>query len=130
MKGRSESMKLKKTVTLLAVMCLAPGLVNAADSPDEQRQKIRKMRDTTLDDLYKLQPAARGAIANSAGYAVFNNMGTNILVLATARGAGLAVDSKSKHETFMKMVSVGGGLGIGVKDYRVIFVFETPQAMT
>ena len=25
----------------------------------------------------------------------------------------------------MKMISAGAGLGVGVKDYRVIFVFET-----
>ena len=27
----------------------------------------------------------------------------------------------------MKMVSAGAGLGVGVKDYRVIFVFETDR---
>ena len=29
----------------------------------------------------------------------------------------------------MKMISVGGGLGLGVKDYRVIFVFENDKAL-
>ena len=29
----------------------------------------------------------------------------------------------------MKMVSAGGGLGVGVKDYRVIFVFENDKAL-
>jgi len=29
----------------------------------------------------------------------------------------------------MKMVSVGAGLGVGVKGYRVIFAFETPEAL-
>jgi lipid-binding SYLF domain-containing protein len=28
----------------------------------------------------------------------------------------------------MKMISAGAGLGLGVKDYRVIFVFETDKA--
>src|SRR5436190_5285332 len=28
------------------------------------------------------------------------------------------------------MISGGAVLGVGVKDYRVIFVFETPQAMS
>ena len=45
-------------------------------------------------------------------------------MLSTARGAGVAVNTESKQETFMKMVSAGGGLGVGVKDYRVIFVSE------
>ena len=55
-------------------------------------------------------------------------MGANLLLLSTARGAGIAVNSKTKQETFMKMVSAGAGLGVGVKDYRVIFVFENEKA--
>lgn len=29
----------------------------------------------------------------------------------------------------MKMISAGAGLGLGVKDYRVVFVFETEKAL-
>jgi len=114
----------------LAVTLLATGLASAGDSPDQKRDKSRKMAAQTLQDLYKLQPGAQVAIQKSAGYAVFNNMGTNLLLLSTARGAGVAVDSGSKQETFMKMASVGGGLGVGVKDYRVIFVFVNDQAFS
>src|SRR5215467_15200978 len=113
----------------LGVILLA-GLASAGDSPDQKREKTRKMAAQTLQDLYKLQPNAQADIQKSAGYAVFNNLGTNLLLLSTARGAGIAVNSKTKQETFMKMVSVGGGLGLGVKDYRVIFVFENDKALT
>ena len=112
------------------ILLLTVGLSHAKDSPDQQREKTRKMAATTLDDLYKLHPGAHEAIQKSAGYAVFSNMGANILLLSTARGAGVAVNSKTGQNTFMKMVSVGGGLGLGVKDYRVIFAFETEQALT
>src|SRR5215472_17945963 len=114
-------MRYKTFATLLAVTLLASSLSSAKDSPDQKREKTRKMANQTLQDLYKLQPTSQGAIEKSAGYAVFNNMGTNVLLLSTARGAGIAVNSKTKQEIFMKMVSVGGGLGLGVKDYRVIF---------
>jgi len=60
----------------------------------------------------------------------FNNMVTNLLPLSTARGAGFAVNSKTEQETFMKMISAGAGLVLGVKDYRVIFVFENQQALS
>jgi lipid-binding SYLF domain-containing protein len=30
----------------------------------------------------------------------------------------------------MKMFSAGAGLGVGVKDYRVVFVFENEPALT
>lgn len=46
-----------------------------------------------------------------------------------ARGAGLAVNFQTKQETFMKMISAGAGLGAGVKDYRVIFLFENNNVL-
>jgi len=67
------------------------------------------MAAQTLQDLYKLEPTARAAIYKSAGYAVFNNMGTNLLLLNTARGAGIAVNVQTKQETFMKMISGWSG---------------------
>jgi len=114
---------------LFVVTLLSASFANAKDSPDQQREKIRKMATATLTELYKLQPSSQAAVQKSAGYAVFNNMGTNLLLLSTARGAGVAVNSKSKQDTFMKMISAGAGLGVGVKDYRVIFVFETEPAL-
>ncbi len=122
-------MRLKTIAAMLAIAGLTAGLSAAKDSPDKQREKIRKMAAATLKDLYKLQPASKTAVQNSTGYAVFNNMGTNLFLLSTARGAGIAVNSKTNQDTFMKMISAGAGLGVGVKDYRVIFVFETEQAL-
>jgi lipid-binding SYLF domain-containing protein len=119
----------KRVAVLLSLTLLTAVLANAKDSPDQQREKIRKMAAATMTELYGLQPASQAAVQKSAGYAVFNNMGTNLLLLSTARGAGVAVNSKTKSHTFMKMTSVGAGLGVGVKDYRVIFIFETEQAL-
>jgi len=120
-----------KTIAASLIVVLVSGVfASAGDSPDQKRDKTRKMAAQTLKDLYKMQPTAQEAIQKSAGYAVFNNMGTNLLLLSTARGSGIAVNSKSKHETFMKMISAGAGLGLGVKDYRVIFVFENEKALS
>jgi hypothetical protein len=100
-------------------------LVDAQDKKiEEKRDKSRKMAAQTLKELYKLQPTAQAATQTAAGYAVFDNMGMNLLLLSKARGSGIAVNSRNQQETFMKMVSVGGGLGVGVKSYRVIFVLE------
>jgi len=123
-------MRFPEIASIFGLILLSVAPLSAKDSPDEKREKSRKMATATLEDLYKLHPAARAAIQKSAGYAVFNNMGTNLLLLSTARGAGIAVNAKTNQETFMKMISVGAGLGLGVKDYRVIFVFETEDALT
>jgi len=53
----------------------------------------------------------------------------NLLLLATANGYGLVVDNKAHKETFMGMGSLGGGIGAGVKDVRIIFVFYDPKVM-
>ena len=122
-------MKPKMIVGALIATLLMAGLSTAKDSPDEKREKTHKMAAKTLKDLYKLEPTSKQAIEKSADYAIFSNMGANCLLLSTARGSGLAVNSKTRKETFMKMVSAGAGLGLGVKDYRVIFVFENDKAL-
>ena len=127
-------MKFKTVASIVVASLLAVSLSIAQDKDqdknEQNRQKIRKMAAQTLQDLYKLEPPAKAAIQKSAGYAVFNNTGTNVLLLSTARGAGIAIDNPGKQETFMKMVSAGAGLGVGVKDYRVVFVFENDKAFT
>jgi len=122
-------MRLKTIASILTVAMLSASMCIAADDNDEKREKSRKMAAQTLQDLYKLEPTAQATIQKSAGYAIFNNTGVNVLLLSTARGAGIAVNNKSKEETFMKMISAGAGLGVGVKDYRVVFVFESDKAL-
>jgi lipid-binding SYLF domain-containing protein len=122
-------MKVKMVASILALTMLCAVMSIAAEDNEEKRDKSRKMAAQTLQDLYKLAPTSQAAIQKSAGYAVFDNTGVNLL-LSTARGSGIAVNTKSKQETFMKMVSAGAGLGIGVKDYRVIFVFADEKALT
>ena len=122
-------MRLKIIACVLAVALLSAIGSNAKDDNEAKKEKSRKMAAQTLQDLYKLDAPAQAAIQKSAGYAVFSNTGVNLL-LSTARGSGIALNSKSKQETFMKMVSAGAGLGVGVKDYRVVFVFDNDKAFT
>ena len=121
-------MRLGIVAQMLAFTLVVTSVANAKDSPAQKREKVRKMATQTLEDLYKLEPSSRDVIRNATGYAVFNNVGAHVLVLSTARGAGIAVNSKTGQGTFMKMLSAGAGLGMGVKDYRVIFVFENAKA--
>ena len=122
-------MRFKTISSILSVALLSACLCIAADDNEEKREKTRKMSAEALQDLYKLAPSAQGAIQKAAGYAVFDNMGVNVLLLSTARGSGLAVSNKTKQETFMKMASAGAGVGMGVKDYVVVFVFESDKAL-
>jgi len=123
----------KWIVTVLGIM-VAVGLGSAAvvlgdETKAEKQAAIRKEAQATLGKLYDIHPDAKAAIAKAAGYAAFDNFGMNLLLLSTARGKGVAVANAGKHETFMKIISVGAGVGLGVKDFRVVFVFETPQSL-
>jgi lipid-binding SYLF domain-containing protein len=113
---------------------LALGLVGLAghvmaETPAEQRAEIQKMRATTLQRLYKVHPAARADVQKAAGYAVFSNVGINLIFLSAAGGSGVAHDNRSGKDVYMKMVSGGFGIGLGVKDFRGVFVFSTTEKL-
>jgi len=116
------------TCLLLASLALSgtseASLFKMEGTPDEQRAEIRKVSSQTLAELYKAQPAAKSQIQKAAGYAVFSNFGMKILVAGGGSGRGIVIDNKTKRETFMKMAEVQAGLGFGVKNFRLVWVFE------
>ena len=95
----------------------------------EKQADVRKMERETLARLYKASPGAKAAVEKAAGYAVFSNFGMKILVAGGGSGSGVAVDNASKKATFMKMAEVQAGLGIGIKKFRLVWVFESRQAL-
>jgi lipid-binding SYLF domain-containing protein len=115
-------------VCVLLVLLAVAGLAEAA-TPQEKQEEIRAMAKRTLERLYFTQPTARGVVERAAGYAVFSNFGMKIFVAGGGSGDGVAVNNKSGAETFMKMAEIQAGLGFGIKEFRVVFVFETEQAL-
>jgi type II secretory pathway pseudopilin PulG len=90
-------MRLKMIACVLAVALLSAIGSSAADDNEEKKEKSRKMAAQTLQDLYKLDPPSQAAIQKSAGYAIFSNTGVNLL-LSTARGSGIALNSKPNRK--------------------------------
>jgi len=99
------------------------------DNNAEKKANIRKQRDEMLAQLYTTKPDMKKVLKKAAGYATFKQVNVNLLLLATANGYGVVVDNKARKETFMRMASVGGGIGAGVKDVRVVFVFHDAKVM-
>jgi lipid-binding SYLF domain-containing protein len=95
----------------------------------EKRNYVRQMRASTLDELYQRRPEARTKIENAAGYGVFTNVGSKIFVLATGNGFGIVRDNRTGKDTYMRMIEVGGGFGMGIKKYKAVFVFNDRAAM-
>jgi len=117
-----------KNAAILLLLLSIPLAPAGADTPEEKRAAIRAMAKDTLAQLYELQPAAKAAVENAAGYAVFSNFGMKILILGGGRGSGIAVNNQTGEETFMNMVELQAGPGMGAKKYRVVMGFETPEA--
>ena len=60
---------------------------------------------------------------------MFNNAGAKILIAGAGKGSGVAVDNATRKVTYMKMREIQAGLGMGVKKFSVIFVFENKKVL-
>jgi lipid-binding SYLF domain-containing protein len=107
------------------IFFLSPVWAQKDPSKEEKRADVRKMAKDTLSRLYKFQPSAKKAVDSAAGYAVFSNFGMKIFFVGGGSGKGIAVNNKTKKETFMKMLEAQAGLGLGAKKFRLVWVFET-----
>ncbi len=122
--------RLKLLAALLAVVTLFSGFFGGDKSKDEiqkARQEIKKMSHETLQMLYRYAPEARSQVKNAYGYATFSNVGINIFLVSTENGSGLAHDNKTGKDIYMKMFSGGVGVGLGVKDFRIVFIFDNKR---
>jgi lipid-binding SYLF domain-containing protein len=112
----------KLTIPLIAIALLMGGCASG-DTAAEKRADVQKMRAETLARLYKAEPGAKARIKSAAGDGVFSNVGVNLILLSAGGGWGVVHDNKSGKDTYMNMGSAGLGLGLGVKDFRGVFVF-------
>jgi lipid-binding SYLF domain-containing protein len=119
----------KLKVIIVALICAFTLSAHAAGDKVKEQKKIRDIANKTLLRLYKAQPAAKAAVEQAAGYAVFSNTGVKILMAGSGKGKGLAVNNQTRKETFMKMLELQAGLGVGVKKFSVVFVFDTEKAL-
>ena len=126
--------KLAIRLLLLTLTCLVAAMATASaaskESIEVQRTEIRTMAQKTLDKLYQEYPNAERVIKNCYGYATFSNTGVKVLLISTGHGRGLAVNNDTGEEVFMRMKEVGAGLGIGAKEFDLVFVFDDKEAWT
>lgn len=95
----------------------------------QARQQVREMSQDALASLYEIAPGTRRVIERAAGYAVFSTFGLKLFFAGGTTGKGVVVNNRTQRQTFMKMVQVQGGLGFGVNQNRLIFVFTNEKAL-
>ena len=77
--------------------------------------------------IFKYAPESRKMLKNSYGYATFSNVGVNVVFFSAEGGKGLAHNNHNGKNTYMNMAPGGLGLGLGVKDFRIIFLFKNKK---
>ncbi|QWD85913.1 hypothetical protein AOC19_03345 [Polynucleobacter asymbioticus] len=95
----------------------------------QKREDILKTSGDTLKALYQVQPKAKEVVEKSIGYATFSNFGMKILIAGGGTGSGVVIQKDGAKPIYMDMAEVQAGLGLGIKSFQNIFVFQTKAAL-
>jgi len=107
-------------VGLMFTACARP----KGDNPQEKRAFVQQMKNDTLAELYANKPYAKQLVQSASGYAVFSNFNTQLLIVGSGNGYGVAVDNSNGDNIYMKMAEGGVGLGVALKNFREVIVFN------
>ena len=118
---------MKQFISMIVLILLS---FNALADKQEDRQEILDMRTEVLTKLYQEEPSVKSKIKEAKGYAVFSNIGVNLIFLSSGGGYGVVHNNKTGKDTYMNMGSAGVGIGFGVKDFSAVFIFHTKDALT
>jgi len=107
--------------------CTATGL--NSDSPGDRRQTIMEMREDVLAELFQLKPDVRTQVGEAVGDGVFSSANINIILASFGSGIGVVRDNRDGQQTYMRMGEIGVGPGMGVKDFRAVFIFHDESSL-
>ena len=121
---------IRNILIMSSVFCivLAAGVVAAEESweslnKDAKRAKINEAAKEALDEVLAKSESAPELHAKAYGWAAFDNLKI-AFGWSGGGGNGVAVNKSSGARTYMKMGTVGVGLGLGAQKYQVVFLFQ------
>ena len=120
-------MKHLKIVVALTIAVVFFSGFWSEQSDSELKKERQQTKKETLNYLYKYAPESKKMIAKSYGYATFTNIGVNLILFSAEGGKGIAHNNKTGKDTYMNMASGGVGFGLGVKDFRIVFLFANKK---
>ncbi len=123
---------MKKIFTALTViMCLMMTMTTvfaAKGTPAEQRAQIDELSKNALKRLYEKYPNADRVIEKCYAWATLSNTSTKIGIFGSSHGRGVAVNNETGERVYLKMQEQSAGLGIGIKEYDLIFLINDKDA--
>jgi lipid-binding SYLF domain-containing protein len=96
---------------------------------EAKRLKIDEMADESLSEVLAKNPKAEALYEDAYGWAVFDNLKI-AFGFSGGGGNGVAVTKSTNDRTYMKMGTVGVGLGLGGKKYQVVFLFQDERTFS
>ncbi len=100
-----------------------------AEEKEAERKARRQLAEDALQKLYAIEPEARKAVEEAAGYAVFDITSIYALVFVGQKGKGVMFDNATKKATYMLSTRAGTGPGVGKQRVYQVFVFKSKGAM-
>jgi lipid-binding SYLF domain-containing protein len=96
---------------------------------EARRMKINEMADLALKKVLAGNDKAERLYEMSYGWAAFDNLKL-AFGFSGGGGNGVAVRITGDQRTYMKMGTVGIGLGLGANKYQVVFLFQDERTFT
>ncbi|MBR4903904.1 MAG: hypothetical protein IKZ53_04470 [Selenomonadaceae bacterium] len=115
-------------LTLLLCMFTVTAFASSKDSVTEQRWQVDQLSAKTLEKLYAKYPDAERVINKCYAYATLSNSGVKVLFIGSSHGRGIAVNNQTGEKVYLRMKEISAGLGLGAKEYNLIFLLNTPEA--
>ena len=121
---------MKKFFVMVAVLlCMFTATTAFAASAAEQRKQIDELSAKTLDKLYEKYPHAQRIIENECyAWATLSNTGVKLGLFGSSHGRGLAYNNQTGEKVYLRMEEQSVGLGLGAKEYNLIFLINTRDA--
>lgn len=112
---------------LAAALLFGSGCGAAPDTRAEQNDLVRQA-DDTLYTMVQRDPSLQALLNDSAGYAVFPNIGKGGALVGGAHGNGIVyVDGQPDGFVELNQASIGAQLGGA--SFAELIVFRTPEAL-
>lgn len=120
----------RKTLTVCVLALLLLGAcVMSGGTVAQKRSAVQDMKSAVLNELYAEKPDVRQQLGDAPGYAVFSSANVNLILASFGGGYGMMHNNRNGQDVYLKMGEFGVGLGAGLKDFRVVMVFHTQEAM-
>lgn len=111
-------------VRLILLLSIAILLTACGSTREERLAHFATLEAETKAALIKEHPGAEAELADSVGYAVFEQDILKIPVVGWASGSGVIVEKAGDKRTYVKVPEIQFGAGWGARAQKVVVIFQ------